>query len=106
MMEHKPDETAQQCPICSTPVQSSQRYPTYICAACTPRAVDEKGLRVKFSNTGLLGGGIQMIFVDHPRKKQKFPKKDEYWLCCYIDGKKCIAHEAHFGGIVISLCKE
>jgi predicted nucleic acid-binding Zn ribbon protein len=107
-MEHMPNDKSahQQCPICSAPVEASPRYPTYICGECLTRAVCEQGRRVSFCNTGLLGHGVKMVFLDHPNipaRVAHFPRHD---LIFYLDGNKCSAQEAHFGGIVTFPCKE
>jgi len=84
----------QRCPICSTEVAYSERYPEYLCESCAAKAVDENGRPLEFSNVSLSGGFIA-YYAD---------TKEEYGQhICYIDGIKCRADEARFGGIVIQI---
>ncbi|MCK6545864.1 hypothetical protein L6R52_08345 [Myxococcota bacterium] len=84
----------QTCPICQTPVDRSERYPTYVCGSCASRAVDEHGRPLAFGNAGI-NGGFVAIYLDTgaPRHSHE----------CYIDGVRCWADEARFGGIVITV---
>ena len=82
----------QYCPICSMPVQPSGRYPHYLCAACAKRAVDINGRALSFFNVSLSGGY---------NAKFTYTKETYNSHICYIDGLKCYADEARFGGIVI-----
>ena len=82
----------QYCPICCISVQPSERYPHCLCEECAARAVDVTGRALAFFNLSFSGGyGAQ--FAD---TKEAYDSH-----ICYIDGVKCYADEAHFGGIVI-----
>ncbi len=82
----------QVCPICGRSVSGSKRYPRYVCSNCVKRAADIKGQKVVFSNIDF-GGGVQGHYVESDK-----PYSDHV---CMIDGVKCFAQEARFGGIVI-----
>jgi transposase-like protein len=82
----------QQCPICSSRVPFSERYPRYVCDACYVRAVDEDGRSLSFSNVSL-SGGFAAIYRDTHEERHSHT--------CYIDNVRCRADEARFGGIVI-----
>jgi hypothetical protein len=84
-----PDEP---CPTCGDPRPRSERYPDHVCAECVARAVDETGRPIHFFNPGLLGGfGAAYRDTKEPRDSQ----------VCFIDGVRCWADEARFGGIVV-----
>ena len=83
----------QLCPICSVEVPVSERYPNYVCNECliihTP--VDVSGNDMGFINDTTPDGGFisianGIIGVDH---------------ICWVNGVKCYADRARFGGIVI-----
>ncbi len=82
----------QKCPICSTVVTFSARYPRYVCDGCFVKAVDEVGRSISFSNVSL-SGGFAALYRDTNEERDSH--------VCYIDGIKCRADEAYFGGIVI-----
>ena len=82
----------QRCPICSTSVQLSERYPRYVCHTCYLKAADEDGRSLKFSNESF-SGGFRAIYADTREERDSHE--------CYIDGVRCWADEAHMGGIVI-----
>jgi hypothetical protein len=83
----------QKCPICSTEVQFSERYPKYVCFDCEAKATDENKRPLNFNNTTMLGGGFAAEYADTGERREGH--------ICYIDGIKCRADEARFGGIVI-----
>ncbi len=85
-------DQVQKCPICSTEVAVSERYPNYVCDECFLRATDEEGRSLRFSNVSL-SGGFAAIYSDTHEERESH--------ICYIDGVKCRADEAHLGGIVI-----
>lgn len=87
----------QTCPCCNIEVNSSPRYPNYICGNCCNKAQSEDGRLVRFYNTDL-GGGCVGEYHD--------TKEDYTSNICYINGIKCYAQEAHFGGIVIRPAKD
>ena len=76
-----PETTIQSCPICKGWVETSNRYPDYICDRCKSRVVDENHAPVRFSNSE--------SHVVLPRANG------------WIDGIEVYAAEAHFGGVVV-----
>ena len=84
---------AQHCPICSVEVPAFPRYPTYICTDCliihTP--CDDDGNHIDFENTDDYGNGFASI-VNGVRGNVH---------TCWVNGIKCRADSARFGGIVI-----
>lgn len=82
----------QSCPICLLEVAPSPRYPRYVCANCAARAADENGRPLEFSNESFSGGFIA-------RYADTGEGLDGH--ICFIDGVRCWADEARFGGIVI-----
>lgn len=83
----------QPCPICHTSVAASPRYPRYVCGPCVDRAVDEQGRPVAAYNSDLLGHGVQLMLREG---NEKIPG-----TTLMIDGVRCTAAEARFGGIVV-----
>jgi hypothetical protein len=81
------------CPACKTEVSTSPRYPNYICGDCVDKGQSEDGRLVKFYNEDLGGFGCVGEYVD---TKAKYEGN-----ILYVNGVKCYAQEAHFGGIVI-----
>ena len=80
------------CPVCNQAVSSYPRYPRYLCKDCAARAVDIQGRKLEFFNASLSGGFVAR-YAD---------TQEEYGSnVCYVDGLKCWADEARFGGIVI-----
>ena len=82
----------QKCPICLAEVPFRGRYPKYVCAMCMAKAVDENNRPLSFYNESASGGFVAE-YADTGAARQSH--------ICYIDGIKCLADEAHFGGIVI-----
>ena len=88
------------CPICTTPVPHRERYPRAVCGDCCDKACDDsplerlrqRGRKLNFDNVSM-SGGFRAIVAD---------TKAEYAShICYIEGVKCWADEARFGGIAI-----
>lgn len=80
------------CPLCGSPRPHSERYPDHVCADCVERAVDETGRALTFFNLGFGGGfGARYRDTGEPRTSH----------ACWIDGARCRADEARFGGIVV-----
>ncbi len=80
------------CPICTTPVPHRERYPRTVCGACCDKACDDRGRKLNFDNVSM-SGGFEAIVAN---------TKAEYAsYICYIEGVKCWADEARFGGIAI-----
>ena len=82
------------CPICSDPVPHQERYPLSVCRNCRSKACDNNGKKLKFFNLSLSGGYKAIIEETEEEYKSHI---------CYIDGIKCHADEARFGGIVIEV---
>lgn len=80
------------CPICSTPVRHFTRYPRAVCNNCYGKACNAQGRKLSFFNTSI-SGGFEAIVTETKEKYQSHT--------CYINGVKCWADEARFGGIVI-----
>jgi hypothetical protein len=80
------------CPLCGAAVPADPRYPRAVCADCVRRACDAQGRALDFFNAGA-GGGLLAVCRDtglpHPSQ------------VCFIDGRRCRADEAKFGGIVV-----
>jgi hypothetical protein len=97
--QEKIEKSSQTCPHCGKKVMEYARYPHYICAECAAlEKLDEKGQRLEFYNTSVSGGFEVHYFVG-----EKLIQKtdDEFEKICFIEGKKYLATEARFGGIVI-----
>ena len=89
---------AQKCPVCGGAVPPVPRYPRYVCRDCVPKARGRDGRSVAFGNDHPLGYGCVGFYTD---TNQPYPSSE-----CWIDGVRCIAGEARFGGIVIEAMKE
>jgi len=85
----------QVCPICKSEVAFVARYSDYVCRDCCLRTTDSEGRLVEYFNVDL-GGGFWGRYADGHERYDSHE--------CYIDGQRCYADEAHFGGIVIR-CK-
>lgn len=83
---------AQQCPICGCEVETSARYPRYVCRACFSRASAADGQLLEFFQSSPKG----VYAARYLGSREVYPSHE-----CYIDGIKCWADEAHFGGIVV-----
>ena len=84
----------QQCPICSKPVEPSQRYPRYVCRKCASKPSSQDGRVLIFYNENMWAG----FGAKYADNGEKYLSHD-----CYINGVKCFADEAYFGGIVIQV---
>lgn len=82
----------QLCPICSTEVAPSQRYPKRICSDCWALAVDEAGRRLVF---GYLPGSDYCVLYEDTRE----PRPSGI---CFIKGVRCWAGEDYWGGSVVA----
>lgn len=87
------DTPSQPCPICGTRQRAFPRYPRYVCADCTARAVDDRGRPVQAYNTHVMGYGVQVQVTATGEALDT--------TTLFIDGIACQAAEARFGGIVI-----
>jgi len=73
-----------------------ERYPRMLCINCinSTNIKDLDGNNVYFENEDFSGGFISIHTIDN----KQVIKKDHY---CLINGIRCYADEARFGGIVI-----
>ena len=84
------------CPICANQYTRYERYPRSICGSCAQSVIkDVDGHTVTFENIDW-SGGFQSI---HVGEGNQIIKKEEH--VCFVNGIKCWADEARFGGIVI-----
>lgn len=82
----------QLCPICSTPIEPSPRYPRRLCSACAFRVKSKDGRPLKFLNECMSGGyAAEYADTGDPYDSHE----------CFVDGIECYADEARFGGIVL-----
>lgn len=88
----KPSVAAQKCPVCGQTVNTSPRYPRYLCRSCVAHASDAAGRKLEFHNTDI-GGGFEAVCKDTGKVSASH--------VCFVNGIRCWADEAHFGGIVI-----
>ena len=86
------------CLICSNEKSFHiERYPRMICNECTNSEYkDVDGNTVYFENEDIYGGFISI----HTINSIKVKKTDHI---CFVNGIKCYADEARFGGIVIQV---
>jgi hypothetical protein len=84
----------QYCPICSTPVMFDPRYPRHVCGDCANKTCSKDGRALSFYNLNGAGG----YGTKYDDTGEEYFSND-----CYIDGIKCFADDAHFGGIVIEV---
>ena len=82
------------CPICNAPLDPIPRYPSYVCRDCGDRAVAPDGRPLSFSNVDF-SGGYMARYTD---TGAVYPSHE-----CLVDGIRCHADEARFGGIVIEV---
>ncbi len=88
------EETA--CPICGAGKLLVPRYPTQLCWPCVLEAVDEKGRPVRFYNTDFMGFGCERVDDEGKRVETG---------ACLVRGVRCLAAEAYFGGIVVTIAR-
>ena len=82
----------QYCPICKNETKRSARYPNYICRSCAENPLSEDGRALQFYNVSM-AGGFEAKYTDTGEVRDSH--------ICFVQGKKCWADEARFGGIVI-----
>lgn len=73
------------------------RYPRAVCPDCVAQARDPAGRLLDFYNEGLWGGFLAFIRATG----EYYPSHE-----CFINGARCRADEARFGGIVIQIAEE
>lgn len=92
---HQPDEvpgdTSYRCPICSLLMPACVRYPAYVCAACTEKAVDGDGEPLVYVSAGVMGG-ISVLGANESGTRD-----------CYVGDVPCLVGEAKFGGFVMQV---
>lgn len=85
---------SQSCPICSADVSPNPRYPRYVCRTCAAKASSAEGRLLAFENASFWSG-FAAYYAD---SGVEYPSHE-----CFIDGVRCRADEARFGGIVIEV---
>ena len=91
------------CPICGRPRPHSPRYADAVCADCVARAADAEGRPLSFSNRFPESvGGFMAVYAD---TGERVGTAGDSCLC-FIDGVRCQAREAYFGGIVVQPWRE
>ncbi len=88
------EENLQFCPICGAQVPRLARYPRYVCHKCADKARDESNRPLEFHNESFSGGFVAR-YADTGEKREGH--------VCFIEGVRCWADEARFGGIVIQV---
>lgn len=101
------------CGVCkTTKIPTSQRYPNLVCGECIKKAVDIDGNIVTYSNDNYSGGFISYHHVVNSNSNANTIPNDNVEIVqkndhdCWINGYKCYANEARFGGIVIELLEK
>jgi len=100
--------TTHKCPICGKVKEVWPRYPRLVCSDCTARVTDKAGRPLAFADVE----SVTVSQSDVGEKSVKIKVGDVHGsyadtgtpyrsTICYIDGIRCRAEEAHFGGIVI-----
>jgi hypothetical protein len=87
---------SQLCPRCAAEVPTSERYPDRLCADCVSRAVDADGRPLLFYNVSF-SGGFRAVFADDQTDADVVSREH----LVFVDGVRCWADEARFGGIVL-----
>jgi predicted nucleic acid-binding Zn ribbon protein len=87
------------CPTCGKPVPAWERYPNALCQECVALARDEQGRPLRFGNETMLAAG----FIAEVEENGVWrPVEDpSYEATCWVKGRRCVAHEHRFGGIVV-----
>ena len=84
------------CPICGAEQPALPRYPGYLCRTCVSRAGTEDGRRLLLVNTSVAGG-----FAARYADTEELCEEATVTHLVYVDGMRCWADEARFGGIVV-----
>ena len=87
-------KSKQLCATCSIQVRPNPRYSRLVCRDCAKKMVAANGRPVEFFNRDL-GGGFVGRYADTRRPYRSHE--------CFIDGVRCYADEARYGGIVIQV---
>jgi ankyrin repeat protein len=88
------------CPVCGAPVPAWERYPRLLCAPCQGLARDAHDRPLRFSNETALGAG----FVAEVEVGGGWRPVDGGE--CWVAGRRCVAGEHRFGGIVVQAVDE
>jgi len=80
------------CPICGAEVAVVLRYPNYVCRQCAGKASSADRRKLSFCNKSH-SGGFLAFYADTNEPYDSH--------VCFIEGIRCRADEARFGGIVI-----
>lgn len=84
------------CPVCGAEQPAVPRYPDYLCRGCVSRAATREGRTLRLYNTSLTGG-----FVAKYADDDELAEEESVTHIVYVDGVRCWADEARFGGIVV-----
>lgn len=92
------------CPICGAPVRAWERYPNMLCARCAALARDEQDRPMRFRNETMLAAG----FIAEVDDNGIWRRVDgaTYNATCWVNGRRCLAGEHRFGGIVVQAIDE
>lgn len=82
------------CQGCGCWLEPNLRYPRAICRRCKGKLTDANGKKVTFTNANAHGG----------ISKNGIPIRSDEDRKCFLGAIECIAHEGHFGGIVVEVC--
>lgn len=80
-----PNEAEQRCPICNSGGRYNPRYPDHVCKACLQGGVEVDGV---------------LMALRELRTWDKGP------VLCFVQGLRCVAREAYFGGTVVQPADE
>ena len=84
------------CPVCGAEQPELPRYPGYLCRVCVGRAADAEGRRLSLVNTSLTGG-----FAARYADNGELAEEESVTRIVYVDGIRCRADAARYGGIVV-----
>lgn len=83
---------AELCPVCGCGMTHNPRYPLAVCKSCKERVTDADGRGIELFQAEKDGS----YAARYTGTGEDYPSHE-----CYIDGIRCWAREAHFGGIVV-----
>ena len=88
------------CPICGAAEPKWERYPNMVCVPCAAQARDEQGRRMRFSNETPLAAGLIAEVEDNGVWRRVDTGE------CVVKGRRCLAREHRFGGIVVQTVED
>ena len=91
------EDATQHCPICRSEMRENKRYPRCLCGGCAAKVEDEAGRRLEITNANA-GDGIRISYA--VTGEERVSRE------CFVQGVRCWAQEAHFGGVVIQAFDE